>query len=107
MVRVEPGAVQAIKVFLAQTGAEGPLRVDLLSTGCCDPSLGLRLDRVEGSDITEDVEGITFVVSPEVQRLFGEITISYIDEKDRQGFLITSERPVSEWVGFGVSAIRV
>lgn len=107
MVRVEPGAVQAIKVSLAKTGAGCPLRIDILSTGCCDPSLGLRLGRVEGSDLTEDVEGITFVVSPEVQRLFGEITISYIDEKDRQGFLITSEKPVSEWAGFGVSAIRV
>ena len=106
MIRVEPGAVQAIKVFLARRGAEGPLRVDLLSTGCCDPSLGLRLDCIGEADLTQEIEGVKFLVSPEVARLFGEITISYVDEKDRRGFLITSEKPVSEWGGFGVSTIR-
>ncbi len=107
MVRVEPRALQAIKIFLARTGAKGPLRLDLLSTGCCDPSLGLRLDRAEDADLTQVVEGVIFVVSPGVHHLCGEIAVSYVEGEDRQGFLITSERPVSEWEGFAAGPIRL
>ncbi len=106
MINVKAEAVRAIKLFLTQKGAGGPLRVELLSTGCCDASIGLRLDRISDSDLIQEVEGFVFVIDPETNRLLGEITISYVDENDRQGFLITSENTVSEWGGFGVSKIR-
>ncbi|HSR10719.1 MAG TPA: hypothetical protein VLS90_04695 [Thermodesulfobacteriota bacterium] len=106
MIRIEPAALQAIRVFLADAKTDSPVRIDILSTGCCDPALGLRLDAAREDDSVEVIDGIVFLISLEVRRLFGTVNVSLIDESDRHGFLITSERPVGEWGGFGVSAIR-
>jgi hypothetical protein len=48
-----------------------------------------------------------FVISPDVYKLTGAVTISFIDEKDRKGFRVTSAKPVSEWGGWGLCRIRV
>ncbi len=55
----------------------------------------------------EEAEGVTFVISPEVYQLVGEITISYTDEAGRKGFVLTSEKPLSEWDGLGVCSIGI
>ena len=107
MVRLEPGADQAIRSFLAEKGVQGPLRIDLQSSGCCDPSLGLRVDTIHESDLIQELDGLTFVISPETHRLVGEVTISYADDAGRKGFFLTSTRPVSEWDGFGPSSITL
>jgi Fe-S cluster assembly iron-binding protein IscA len=106
-VKLESGAGRAVGRFLKEKGVSRPLRIDLNFTGCCDASLGLRVDDTGAGDLSTEVEGLTFIMDPEVYRLAGAVTISYVDEEGRQGFLLTSERPVSEWEGFGVSAIQV
>ena len=83
-----------------------PLRIDLQASGCCDPSLNLRVDTVRESDLIQETDGLVFVVSPEIYRLAGEVTISYVDDRHRKGFVITSSKPVTEWDGFSVSSIR-
>jgi len=103
---LEPDADQAIKLFFSEQGFQKPLRIDLQSSGCCDPSLGLRVDIIRESDLVHELNGLTFVISPETFHLVGKINISYMDNTDKKGFVITSERPVSEWDGFGVSDIR-
>jgi Fe-S cluster assembly iron-binding protein IscA len=100
-------AVQAIKLFFSQQGFQKPLRIDLQSSGCCDPSLGLRVDTIRESDLIHELNGLTFVLSPEIFHLVGKIRISYMDNSSKKGFMITSEKPVSEWDGFGVSDIRI
>jgi Fe-S cluster assembly iron-binding protein IscA len=107
MVKLETSAGQAIKAFFAEKGFKRPLRIHLQSTGCCDPSLGLSVDPIQESDLIQEVDGLTFIISPETRELVGEVTISYMDEIGRQGFVITSSKPVSEWEGFGVSTIRI
>ena len=107
MVKLEASATQAIKAFLAEQGIQGPLRIDLRSSGCCDPSLSLCVDNIRESDLIQEVEGLTFIMSSEIYQLVGEVTISYPDEIARKGFLLTSERPVSEWEGLGVSLIQI
>jgi len=107
MIKLETSAGLAIKAFFAEKGFQRPLRIHLQSTGCCDPSLGLSVGPIQASDLIQEVEGLTFIISPETREVVGEVTISYVDEIGRQGFVITSSKPVSEWEGFGVTTIRI
>jgi Fe-S cluster assembly iron-binding protein IscA len=65
------------------------------------------VDTAHESDLVEEVDGLTFVISPETYDLVGEVTISYRDEAGRKGFVLTSSRPVSEWDGFATCSIRM
>lgn len=106
MITVTPEAIDAIRTFLAEKGSPGPIRVHLRSTGCCDASLGLLADSASMDDLTDNVQGITFVISPELSQLTGDITIDYVQENQRTGFVLTSKRPVSEWDGFGTCTLK-
>jgi len=103
LVTLEPGAGQAIRLSLAEVGVHGPVRIEIQSSGCCDPSLSLIVDTIRESDLVEEVDGVTFVVSPETRELVGEVTISSTDD----GFVLTSSRPLSEWDGFAPCKIRM
>jgi len=107
MVKVEATASQAIRSFLAENGFQRPLRIDLQSSGCCDPSLYLSVDDIREADLTQEVDGLTLVISPETHELVGEVTIAFSDEIGRKGFVLTSRKPVSEWDGFAGSTIRI
>ncbi len=106
IIDLTPAAVHSIKAFLKQEGLEDPVRIDLQSTGCCDPSLGLSIDHVHESDIVHETEGIQFIISPETFKAVGRVKINFVDESERQGFVLTSSKPLSEWEGFGVCCIR-
>ena len=106
-VKLEPGAGRAAGQFLKEKDIRRPLRIDLGFRGCCDASLCLRVDNISEGDLYTETDGLTFIIDPEVYDLAGAITIAYIEEEGRKGFLLTSERPVSEWEGFGVSDIQV
>ena len=96
LVRLEPGVAEAIKLSLAEAGAHGPLRIAITSSGCCDPSFELAVDRIRESDLVEELDGLTFVISRETHDLVGEVTISHRED----GFFLTSSKPLSEWDGF-------
>lgn len=106
-VKLEARAGQAIRSFLAEKGIQRPLRIHLQFTGCCDPSLGLSVDSIRESDLIEEVDGLTFVIGREVHQLVGDVSISYTDETGRKGFILTSDKPVSEWDGLGVCDIGI
>jgi Fe-S cluster assembly iron-binding protein IscA len=105
MIMLEQGAVRAIRQFFAEKGPLRPVRLELQSSGCCDSLLGLRVDAAREDDLVQEAEGLTLVMSPEISRLAGEVTISHVDDGGRRGFVITSSNPVSEWAGFGVCQI--
>jgi Fe-S cluster assembly iron-binding protein IscA len=107
LVTLEPGASQAVRSALAEKGIEGPIRMEIQSSGCCDPTLVLTIDKVRGSDLVEEVDGITFVVSPETHELVGEVRIACAEDGGRRGFVLTSSKPLSEWEGFAVQSIRM
>jgi Fe-S cluster assembly iron-binding protein IscA len=107
LVTLDPGAGQAVKSLLSERGVQGPVRIEVQFTGCCDPSLGLMVDTVRESDLVEELDGLTFVISPETHQLVGEVRISYTDEAGRKGFVLTSSKPISEWDGFATSSIRM
>ena len=105
--KLGPGASQAIKSILSDKGIEQPIRIDLHSSGCCDSSLYLCVDTASESDLTVELDGLTFVINPDIYQVVGEVTISYVNEIGRKGFILTSSKPVSEWDGFGVSDIKI
>jgi Fe-S cluster assembly iron-binding protein IscA len=107
LVTLEPDASQAIKAFLSERGIRGPVRIEIQSTGCCDSSLELSVDTVRESDLVEELDGLTFVVSPETHQLVGEVRISYTDDAGRKGFILTSSQPLGEWDGFATRSIRM
>ena len=107
LVTLDPDAAQAVKSLLAEGRARGPIRIELQFTGCCDPSLGLIVDTVRESDLVEEVDGVTFVISPETRELSGEVKISCADDKERNAFLLTSSKPISEWDGLITCSLRM
>jgi Fe-S cluster assembly iron-binding protein IscA len=109
IIRLGPGVSQAIRTFLADKGIQKPIRIDLNFNGCCDASLCLRADNILilETDLTLEFDGLTFVINPETYQLAGEVTISYVDEMGKKGFVLTSSKPVGEWDGFGVSDIKI
>jgi Fe-S cluster assembly iron-binding protein IscA len=107
LVTLDPGAGQAIKSLLSEGGIQGPIRIEIQSSGCCDPSLGLIVDTVRESDLVEELDGLTFVISPETHQLVGEVRISCADDAGREGFVLTSSKPLSEWDGFATRSIRM
>ena len=107
IIKLEPGVSQVIKAFLAAKGIRQPIRIDSNFSGCCDVSLCLCVDNILYTDLTVELEGLTFVINPETYQLVGEVNISYADEMGRKGFVLTSSKPVGEWDGFGVSDIKI
>jgi len=106
-VNLEPAVVASIKLFLAENGLDGPIRLELQSSGCCDPSLGLCVDRVRQDDLLHETDGLTFVISPATHERVGQISISFKDDILNRVYVVTSEKPLNEWAGFGVSQIRI
>ncbi|MCJ7515586.1 MAG: hypothetical protein MUO89_06435 [Dehalococcoidia bacterium] len=92
---------------MADKGIQKPVRIDLNFSGCCDSSLCLRVDNISETDLTLESDGLIFVINPQTYELVGEVTISYVDEMKRKGFMFTSSKPVGEWDGFGVSDIKL
>jgi len=107
MIKVTAEAIAAIKSFLIKKDNPQTIRIDLHSTGCCDSSLGLSLDEIQENDLIQEIEGLTFVINPEIYELVGEVTISYVDENGKKGFVISSSKPLNEWDGFGVCEIKL
>lgn len=101
-VTLEPGAGQAIRSALAEASVQGPIRISITSSGCCDPSFALAVDRIRESDLVEEVDGVTFVMDLETHDLLGEVTIDCKED----GFVVTSAKPLSEWDGFAPCRIR-
>ncbi|MGD0170244.1 MAG: hypothetical protein ABSE54_11035 [Smithella sp.] len=107
IVTLGPGTAGAIKTWMSGNNAQGAVRIEIRSTGCCDASLGMRIDSAGESDLVVIIEGITFVVDRKIHDLVGQISIARSDEPNRSGFIITSSIPLNEWAGFGTSEITV
>ena len=99
-------AGEAIRRILTEKELKPILRIDLRSTGCCDASLGIFLDEINEIDLIQEVEGLTFIISPEVHSIAGEVKIACADSKGSMGFILKSANPISEWDGFGVCHIK-
>jgi Fe-S cluster assembly iron-binding protein IscA len=107
MVNLEPGASQVIKSFLANKSIRQPIRINLHFSECCNASPGLCVDTISETDLTLKLDGLTFVISPEIYQLSGEVIVSYVGEIGRKGSVLTPSKPISEWGGFAVGDIKI
>ncbi len=96
----------AIRSLLSRKGVAKPVRIDLRFNGCCDASLGLCVDALNENDLSEETDGLVFIIDRETFQLTGEITISYVSREGGDGYVITSNKPVSEWEGFSMTDIK-
>lgn len=76
MLRLDADAVRAIRTFLKENSLARPIRIELASSGCCDPTFALRVDRLREDDLVAERDDLVFVVSEVINRLVGEVTIS-------------------------------
>jgi len=106
-VTLGPGTSQAILTFLAGKGLDKLVRIDLGFTGCCDASLSLSAGAAHEGDMVVETEGLTFSLSPDTYELSGDITVNHIAGPGKEGFSVTSSKPISEWDGFGVCNIKI
>ncbi len=106
LVRVSSTASEAMKSLLAEKGVQGPVRIELQFTGCCDPSLGLIVDPAREADAVEEVDGLTFVMDPTTREMAGKVSIEFKGD-GRDAFLITSSNPIGEWDGLITCNLRV
>jgi Fe-S cluster assembly iron-binding protein IscA len=82
------------------------VRIEIHSTGCCDASLGLRADEADATDLVEENGILKFLINSEVYALVGDVSISYVEEAGRKGFVLISRHPLNEWEGFGVCDMK-
>lgn len=107
VIHLDQEAAGAIRSFLVENDMQKPIRIDLCFKGCCDPFLELRVDWAKEHDHRIEVEGLVFVISPEIYDLSGDVTIHHVDEKGRKGFRIVPGKPMGEWDGFGVCNVKI
>ena len=106
MIKLDRFAREAVKRELSEKGLPLSVRIEIRSSGCCDPSLCLALDKQREGDLVQIEDDLTIVMSPEVYALVGEVAVSYVNDSERKGFIITSEKALNEWQGFAACEIR-
>jgi Fe-S cluster assembly iron-binding protein IscA len=102
-----PGVSQEIRSILTDKEIQQPIRIDLHFSGCCDASLCLRIDTALETDLTQVINGLKFIIDPGAYQLVGEVTITYVDEIGRKGFVLSSTKPISEWEWFSATNIKI
>jgi len=106
VVNLEKGSGRAISAFLADRRLQKPVRIELRFTGCCESSLGLRVDEADEGDLMEKIDGLTFVIAADLHDLVGDVTISSADDGEEGEFILTSSKPLNEWAGFAACKIK-
>jgi Fe-S cluster assembly iron-binding protein IscA len=106
MVTIDPVTIGVIISLLHEKRLPMAICIEIRSSGCCDSSLGIAAGTPGENDIVQTLEDLTVAIDQNVRNLVGDITISWVDEKDRKGFMIHSEKPLNEWAGFTPGSIR-
>ncbi len=65
------------KIIDQNTDKPGSVRIFLAGMGCSGPSLGLGLDEAKEDDLTEEHNGVTFVMQENIYDSMGEIMVEF------------------------------
>jgi Fe-S cluster assembly iron-binding protein IscA len=106
LINIDQPAIEAVRKELQGKGLPLTVRIELRSTGCCDASLGLVANAAEESDLIESLQDLTFRMSQGTYELVGTVSISYVDDDRKKGFILTSKNPLNEWEGFAACNIK-
>ncbi len=97
MITITDVAAEKAKQLLTAEGkADWGLRIYVAEGGCCGPSFGMDIDEkpAENDDIFEKNGLKVFVDKNTSQKLEG-MGVDFIDEGERQGFILTGGKPSS------------
>ncbi len=89
-------AEKAKEILKAEGKADWGPRIYMAEGGCCGPSFGMDIDEkpAENDDIFEKNGLKVFVDKNTSQKLEG-MGVDFIDEGERQGFILTGGKPSS------------
>ena len=105
MIDIDREAIDAIKAHQAETNSPTALRVQVRTSGCCDPTLALIFDQAKPDDLIMEQDGLTFVMDSSTYQMAGDVSIELADDGECPSFTITPAKPLSEWSGFCVTTI--
>ena len=97
MVNISDAAVEKTKEILAAEGkAEWGLRFYTAGSGCCGPSYGIDVveSPVDGDEVL-DIKGSKFFIDKDTHEKLSGMTIDFVDDGEKQGFVINNPNPPS------------
>lgn len=100
MLEVTEGAQTALKTIVDEKNITEPIRI-YLAGGCGGAQLALAVDEAKDSDDSYQVSGLTYVVDKALGIMAGGLKLDYVDDGERQGFLVTSDKPIQMGGGGG------
>jgi iron-sulfur cluster assembly accessory protein len=72
------------------------VRLFVQGMGCSGPSVGMALDEATAEDEVVEQTGVRFMIDPQTQEILrqgGGLTVDFIDEEERRGYLLTLGKP--------------
>ncbi|MCX7794342.1 MAG: iron-sulfur cluster assembly accessory protein [Thermodesulfovibrionales bacterium] len=97
MFTVSELAAEKIKEVLAAEGKSGwGLRIFRIDGGCCGPSYGMDIDEKAGEeDEVIEKNGLKVFMDRETFVTLGGMTLDFIDDGERQGFILSGSKAPS------------
>ncbi len=95
MVTISDTAAEKTKEILsAEDKAEWGLRFYTAGASCCGPSYGIDIveNPIDGDEVIEK-NGTKFFIDKEASEKLDGMTIDFVDEGERQGFVLTGGKP--------------
>ncbi len=97
MITITDVAAEKTKEILTAEGkAEWGLRFYTAGGGCCGPSFGIDLvEKPVDGDKTVEKNGAKFFIDKEASDKLSGKTIDFVDDGDKQGFVVNDPNPPS------------
>jgi iron-sulfur cluster assembly accessory protein len=91
VITISDAAVEKAKQILAaEEKADWGLRVYTVGGGCCGPSYGMDIDEKPGdNDDVMEKNGLKVFVDKDTSKKLEGMNIDFIDDGEKQGFVIT------------------
>ena len=105
MIDIDKKAIKEIQAYQARIGADSALRIQVRTSGCCEPALAMVFDPARPDDLVQEQDGLTIVMDPTTFQMAGDVTVELAESGDCPSFTLTPTRPLSEWSGFCVTTI--
>jgi iron-sulfur cluster assembly accessory protein len=105
MVTISDTAVdKAREILKAEGKSEWGFRFYTAGSSCCGPSYGIDIveEAVDGDSVVEK-NGVKVFIEKEASEKLNGMEINYVDDGERQGFVLTGNEPSSCGPGCGSS----
>ena len=100
MITIKPEAAAALGIY------RGVLRIQVRTSGCCEPTLAAFWDERRPDDLGVQLLMLEVVLDPDTYRITGPITIDLGSPGDPPGLMLATVNPLSEWAGLTETVIE-